>query len=73
MLTSLLVVILSQSEPVPAAEPAAPAPVEAPKQEFSEAFKKRRAWEKEQQKPSWMDHLAFAIAAHGAGGFFSDP
>jgi hypothetical protein len=68
MLTSLLLAVLAQGEVAPAPSPAPP----PQQQEFSDAFKKRRAWEKEQQKPSWTDHLAFAVAAYGGAGFWTE-
>ena len=40
--------------------------------QFSEAFHKRRAWEKEQLKPSWKDDVAVSASAIGGAQVFAN-
>ena len=63
MLTALLLCLAAQTgEPAPAKD--------EPK--FSESFRRRREWEKAQQRPSWTDEVAFAVAGYGSAHFFTD-
>ncbi len=63
MLTALLLSLVAQ--------PAEPAPAKD-ESKFSASFQKRRAWEKAQQRPSWLDEVAFSVAGYGGAHFFAD-
>lgn len=42
----------------------------AGEQRFSEVFRRRRAWEREQAQPSWKDRIAVAGSAFGGAQIF---
>ncbi|MFZ5441323.1 MAG: hypothetical protein ACOZQL_15045 [Myxococcota bacterium] len=67
MLTALaLMVVLQADVPREGAGESSPPP-----QQFSEAFRRRRAWEAEQRKPSWKDHVSVAVGAYGGAALIA--